>query len=203
MSAKAIREYDGKLMLSKYLQANSGQTHQPTQQRLHSHHTSACKCSAMKAKCRHTEAHSLLLDAACVMFQRSALRTSRRWRRRSCCPSSPRPTLGCSTPSLSPSPISSSSVAERSDTQRAHFRSLPHPNASLTRPLASQTSHSPFLACSLLFHQAGLIKLNATWEEASAWVEERRNKEVQVEVRDQAQQLKRRSKPVVGQPSAR
>jgi len=30
--------------------------------------------------------------------------------------------------------------------------------------------------------KAGLIKLNATWDEASAWIEERRNKEVQVEV---------------------
>jgi len=30
--------------------------------------------------------------------------------------------------------------------------------------------------------KAGLIKLNATWDEAQAWIEERRNKEVQVEV---------------------
>lgn len=30
--------------------------------------------------------------------------------------------------------------------------------------------------------KAGLIKLNATWDEAQAWIEARRNKEVQVEV---------------------
>lgn len=31
--------------------------------------------------------------------------------------------------------------------------------------------------------KAGLIKLNATWDEAQQWIEERRNKEVQVRKR--------------------
>lgn len=35
MSQKAIREYDGKLMLSKYLNQNSGQTHTQTDHHTH------------------------------------------------------------------------------------------------------------------------------------------------------------------------